>query len=414
VAQRRLLFRRQRRLVQQGQHPAEPRIPRLGQARQDVLGCDARCARQLVAASRQTRIVARRTRPVLRADLVEHQLALADRIFGGKSFQVIGHRDMHAGRREAPIEILPVDRRPHLGVKKIPLRVQAALHQVRAKRAPQGGEPQFVPSCARHGGQQLPQIRFPQPLPRHRHQSGKGHGPIPAGDLLRTLQQIPVQFFDAGGQRHGHIFHHLPQPLVARPLVLLFGPREIVRVQQVQFLQGQLQPQGNAGRQPALGQPFGQQHPPHLGVQLAVVPLAYGHRDVLGFVGVQQRQRSRLHTLTARQGLRLRARNRRGNQPHVVRPQRGKPGEVLATRRRLELVQGVDQDHDPAPLGGSHEQLAKCLFHFLDRGRLRQRIVDPQGPGEFANPPPQHRVDLIRPRTDPSRVGQQQHVVLAV
>jgi len=80
------------------------------------------------------------------------------------------------------------------------------------------------------------------------------------------------------------------QPLVAAARVLSLGAAEIIGIEQIQFFNSQLEPEGIAAGRLAGFILFVQQNPGHLRMNPAVIATADGVNDLPRFRGLQQRQ----------------------------------------------------------------------------------------------------------------------------
>ena len=221
-------------------------------------------------------------------------------------------------------------------MKEVPLCTRASLDQVRAEPPTQGRKPHVVPCLLRLIGshqprrarQQLLQVCLPPTVPADGDQPSKAARPVRPVQLLAPLEHLAVQRLDVAGEPGRQVPHHLPQALVAAARVLPLGTLEIVGIQQLQLLQGQFQPQGDAGRRLPVATLALEQLPEHVRVQLTVITPAHGHGDFSRFVLIEWRERKQAHAVAVPQRLRLAARDRGGNQPCAVGPPLGQPRQV--------------------------------------------------------------------------------------
>ena len=96
-----------------------------------------------------------------------------------------------------------------------------------------------------------------------------------------------------------------------------------------------------------------------------MVARAYGTGDLSGLGFNQVWQRAEDRALPLFQRFRLRAGDRSGNQPRVLRPASGQSCQMPRTRGRLKLIQGIDKVHDGSLSTDTVEQAAEFLIDFV-------------------------------------------------
>ena len=299
-----------------------------------------------------------------------------------------------------------------LGVDEVPLGVGAALDDVGAEAAAQCGEAQGVPRLAREPREEGLEVALAPAVAAQGNEIGEAAGEGFVVKLFGVRQHLAVEALDVRGESLGFVEDHLMELLLRRAGVLAIGAGEVVGVEQIQLLDGQREPQRIAcRRRPALGS-LRDQDLDDLGVDGAVVAAADGDGDAFALVHGERRECGLLDAVAAGEGLGLGAWDGRGDEAGILGPELRQPGQVLGAHRRLELVEGIEQQHDAPSRRGPPEQAGEGRLHLLARRRVVNRLGDAEKLRKLLNPAAQQRCDLRRAHADARGVREDEHVLI--
>ena len=305
----------------QGRYPCQGVFGRPVVAGEDVLGQGLRGA-GLLSGSQLPTVVPSRARAVVGADQVDHRFGLVQRVFGRQGQQVGRNAGVQGGGVDPAVRHSRLDGLAHLAVEEVPLALRAPLDHVRPEYPPQGGEPEFVPRAGRELRHQQAQVRLAPAGAAEGCQVHERTGPGGAEQGPRAVQHPVIQRRNISRHAPGGVDKQRLQAPggIGDRREVAFAAGEVVGVQQVQFLDGQLQPQRIARRRAVPRVAPLQQRVEDLPVQRAVVTKAYRPGDLAGLGGRQRFQRPGRRTGAGLERLRGPGGNRRGDESRVRRP----------------------------------------------------------------------------------------------
>jgi hypothetical protein len=177
--------------------------------------------------------------------------------------------------------------------------------------------------------------------------------------------------------------------------------------EQVEFVDGQRQPQRVATGRTAIGQAAAEECLQYAFIELAVIAVTERFDDPPGGGFVEWWQ-SFAGEAGRFGGFALGSGQCAGNQPQVLRQPCRQPGEWGTAD---ELVEGVDQQDDATLRGGPPQQVVKGAAQFVGGGAFVDRFGDAERLCEFTDPAADHGIGLPGTRADAGGVHQQQRGV---
>ena len=184
--------------------------------------------------------------------------------------------------------------------------------------------------------------------------------------LLVLREQPTAKLRDRWRHPFRSVERHGAQAFLGGAAELPLRPREVVRIQEVQLLERQGEPERVAGGFRSVRQLLGHEQTQQVGVQLPVIPSPDLRGNLLGVLCGEWRQIHLLDPGPLRQGVGGRAGKCRGDDAGVRRPLLClQPGQVLTPRRGLDLIQRVEQDDHAGLPGGPAKQREERGVHVI-------------------------------------------------
>ena len=170
------------------------------------------------------------------------------RIVGGQADKVIAESRMQGLLScTHPLPDPPQRGEPHLGVGEIPLRHRPAPAQLAAERAAQLGEAELIPGLAGDGRHHRAKVALAPAEPADRDQADEGAGKR-TEQMFGAGEARTVEARYVGRIAVGHVAHQLADLFLVPQGAAGLDLGEEVRVDEVEVLRRQHQPEGVAPR----------------------------------------------------------------------------------------------------------------------------------------------------------------------
>ena len=305
-----------------------------------------RCPVEFFLAQRGVTEEACRFEPILVLQQMNHRLGLPQGIVAGQRQKVLGNHRMKLGFGYGERGESAPDSHAHESMGEIPLIEPAALPNLTPEQPPERRHAQLLPGFATEARQQVSKIGCPPPRSAHRDRPQECACQVRSEQLFSPIEGGTIEFQCVGWHRGHHVDHECLELVGGTSRIGTLGPGKVISVEHVQFFDRQDQPQWSGPRE-SVGTFLGQERVEHSRLERPMIAGANALCDCACFVAIERLNRQRFHARPFQNSPGRFPRHGCHDEPGVRRPRQRNPRHKSSARCRLELVDGIDQHHDP-------------------------------------------------------------------